>query len=82
MIEQGRERLRKDMNMVDIIKQIRFQQVMMNSTNVPSESRRLKMSHTFQSVIDVEEEEEIMQIANRRVQTSFDPNEIDPNIEY
>ena len=55
---------------------------MMNSTNVPSESRRLKMSHTFQSVIDVEEEEEIMQTANRRVQTSFDPNEIDPNIEY
>ena len=40
------------------------------------------MSHTFQSVIDVEEEEEIMQTANRRVQTSFDPNEIDPNIEY
>ena len=55
---------------------------MMNSTNVPSESRRLKMSHTFQSVIDVGEEEEIMQTANRRVQTSFDPNEIDPNIEY
>lgn len=70
------------MNMVDIIKQIRYQQIMMNSTNVTSESRRLKMSHTFQSVIDLEEEEEIMPIANRRMQTSFDPNEVDPNIEY
>ena len=70
------------MNMVDIIKQIRYQQIMMNSTNITSESRRLKMSHTFQSVIDLEEEEEIMPIANRRMQTSFDPNEVDPNIEY
>jgi hypothetical protein len=54
---------------------------MMNSTNVPSESRRLKVAHTFQSVIDVEEEE-IMPTANRRMEHSFDPNEVDPNIEY
>jgi hypothetical protein len=71
------------MNLVDIIKGIRYQQVMMNSTNIQSESRRLKIAHTFQSVIDLEEDENMMQpIANKRMMVSYDPEEIEPNIEY
>jgi hypothetical protein len=59
---------------------------MMNSTNVQSESRRLKLSHTFQSVIDIEEDEKLQIFAkNRRVplgETEFLGNEIEPNIEF
>ena len=54
MVEKSRDRLKKDMNLVDIIKKLRYHQVMMNSTNIQSESRRLKLAHTFQSVINIE----------------------------
>lgn len=55
---------------------------MMNSTNVQSETRRLKLTHTHQSVIDVEEDNDAMLAANRRMERSYDPEEVEANIEY
>jgi hypothetical protein len=49
------ERLESDMNMVDIIKKVRYMQVMLNSTHLTNEVRRYKLAHTFQSVLDFEE---------------------------
>jgi hypothetical protein len=86
MVEKSRDRLKKDMNIVDIIKKLRYQQVMMNSTNVQSESRRLKLAHTFQSVIDIDEDEKLqIHAKNRRVplgESEFLGMEIEPNIEF
>ena len=51
------ERIESDLNMVDIIKKIRYMQIMMNSTHLNSESRRYKLYHTFQNILDLEDDE-------------------------
>jgi hypothetical protein len=51
------KRIESDLNMLDIVKKIRYMQVMLNSTHFNSEVKRYKVGHTYHNVIDLEETE-------------------------
>jgi hypothetical protein len=75
------------MNMVDIIKKIRYMQVMLNITTLNSESRKFKLAHTFQNVIDLDEQEFMQPKQNKNEFEEMDSNtpmrdQVDENLEH
>ena len=54
ILDKGREKLQKEMNLMTLIKRLRYLEIILENSLLHKRSRRINVMHTYHSIIDLE----------------------------
>ena len=56
IMEKGREKLQKEMNITSLIKRLRYLEIILENSLLHKKSRRMNVAHTYHNIIDLDQD--------------------------